>query len=60
MAELARDLRKGTLKGDSDASVVQGRGTGAWMITKNNDINTKMEGKGPIDGNPTTMLSTRA
>ena len=30
------------------------------MIAKNNDINTKMEGEGPIDGNPTTMHSTRA
>jgi len=30
------------------------------MITKNNDINTKMEREEPIDGNSTTMHSTRA
>ena len=60
MAELARDLRNGTLIGGSDASVVQGRGTRVWMITKNNDLNIKMEGEGPIDGNPMTMHSMRA
>ena len=60
MAELARDLRKGTLIGGSDASVAQGKGTGAWMITKSNDLNTTMEGEGSIDGNPKTMHSTKA
>ena len=60
MAELARDLRNGTLIGGSDASVVKNRGTGAWMIAKSTDLSTSMEGGGPIDGNPETMHSTRA
>ena len=60
MVELAKDFRKGTLIGGSDASVVHGRGTGVWMITKITNMTTKMEGEGPIDGNPTSMHSTRA
>ena len=60
MAELARSLRRGTLIGGSDASVKAGEGTTAWEINTPQDINTKMYGEGPVDGDPNTMHSTRA
>ena len=60
MAELARSLRRGTLIGGSDASVRLGVGTSAWAINNPQDISTKMYGEGPVDGDPSTMHSTRA
>jgi len=60
MAELARNLRKVALIGGSDASVVQKRRTAAWMIATHNDLDTNIQGKGPVDSNPTTIYSVRA
>jgi hypothetical protein len=56
--------RDASLLGVSDASVVEGNGTHAWIITTGetahlSDPFMKLEGHGPVDGDKLTMSSAR-
>ena len=60
---LAQSLSEGALQGASDGSMKFGRGTCAWRIepaTTEKLSEHNITGAAPVDGDPSTMNSTRA